>query len=1111
MAATDFHSVLDQIRRLADPVVSGSSDAELLTAYVKQRDDAAFAALVERHGPFVLAVCRRAVGDTHLAEDCFQSAFLALSRQAPELHCQASLAGWLFVVALRIAHKARHRARRQSELHSGPARQSGPLEELTAKELCEVLDKELANLPASYREPVLLCCVQGLTRDEAARRLGWSVNSLRGRLDRGRAILRKRLQKRGLDLPTAIAAALLIGSAGNALSPTTVQAIVHAVRSSPAVPRFGNPRRGLSVTAFAAGTALLAVTVTGVVIWSAVFAGSDRESREAIVEESEPQNPVSAAAVADNDRQDDPLPNGAVARMGSSRLRHAGLADFAFLADGKTIVSIGGDRVLRFWDIQTGRQVRSAKLEGKNRTGWGGQLSQDGKMLAASEAGRIVVWDAESGKQLRSLAGVTGNYPFLLLSPDSKTIAQGSWQSRVMLSDLQTGTQRMIDLPKRKIGTDSTYHARFSPDSRRLVVGGGWDEPLLVYDLATGEELHRFHCFANTSCFSRDGKRLAVACMRTDKDERRRCLRLFDMEDWHEIAQFELETTYYYYSLNFSPDGKTIACGFSDDSCVLDSSTGRILLRLTGRPVKLTFSADGRYLAGSTGQRIRLWELAAKKEIHAQSGDLGSILAAEVSPDGRILATAEWLDHAVSLWDAANGRLLRQLPLRGEQQYVRNLTFSPDGQTLCAGQYRGFMQIWDVTTGVEKKAVQLEEPGRPKDNYVYYYHVHVADDRKHISTLEQRYDGPQGQCTRLGFWDFTTGKPLTVHTLPANARNCAWRADGRLVALALKDGLTLVDVESGEHVFRATGTAEGSVAASLDFRLIAARRGAASDAMVTVWESLSGKEVATVPVGQVKHFALTSDNRSLVTCDAGNLRLFDLATSKERRRWPLPIEMRDSRGGIYVTTLSLTPDGRRAITALADGTGLVWDLSPAKSSSPEAAQAIGEDELLRRWDDLAGDDASRAYAAIWKLTDAPADNIVAFLGQRLKPRIRVDAKEVATLIVDLEDDSFEVREKASKALEELGNAIEPAILRELDKKPPTETKRRLEALLARPATRVVSGENLRRLRAIELLEQLGSKAAQDLLTEVARGATDRVEGREARASLARLRRRAATR
>jgi RNA polymerase sigma factor (sigma-70 family) len=1120
MAVAAFECVLDQIRRLADPIASGASDAELLTAYVERRDDAAFAALVERHGPLVFAVCRRAVGDTHLAEDCFQSTFLALARQAHGLHRQSSLAGWLFVVALRIAQKARHRARRHAELPAGPSRLSDPLEQLTAKELCEVLDEELARLPARHREPVLLCCVQGLTRDEAARRLGWSVNSLRGRLERGRAILRKRLQRRGLELPTAIAAALLIGSAGDALPPTTVQATMRAVKPSPVVPsRFGSPRRGVSAKTFAAGTALLAATITGVALWCvALQSVADGESHEAIVQESEPREQVPAPmAVANKDPQGDPLPDGAVARIGSLRLRHAGLGHFVFLADGKTVVSIGRDRFLRFWDIQSGRQVRSVKLQGENRTGWGGILSRDGKTIAASEAGRIVVWDVESGKQLRSLVGTMGNYPFLLLSPDSKTLAQGSWQSRVTLWDLQTGKERTIEMPKRKIGTDSTFHARFSPDSKRLVVGGGWDEPLLVYDMTTGNELHRFQCFANTSCFSPDGKRLAVACMKTDKDERRRCLRLFDMEDWHEIAQFEMETEYYYYSLTFSPDGKTIACGFSDDSCLLDSSTGRVLMRLTGRPMSLTFSADGRYLAGGTGQRIRLWDMAAKKEIHAQSGDLGPTLAAAVSPDGRLLATADWIDHAVDLWDTANGRHLRQMPLRRERQSVRNLTFSPDGQTLSAAEFQGFIHFWDVATGVEKQAAQLEEPGRPKDNYVYYFHLHVSDDRKHVSTLERRYDGPGpgSECTRLVYWDTATGKPLTLQTLPANARNCAWRSDGRLVALALKDGLTLIDVESGERLFRASGASDGPVAASPDFRLIAARRatgsGKNSDAMITVWESVTGNEVATVAAGQVKQFALTADNRFLVTCDAAYLRLFDLTTAKERRRWPLPIEMRDSWGGIYVTSLVLTPDGRRAITALADGTGLIWDLSSTMSVSPQTTKAVGEDTLLQCWNDLAGDDASRAYATIWKLTEGPPDGALAFFAQRLKPTIRVDAKEVAKLIVELNDDSFEVRENASKALEKLGSAIEPLLRQALEKNPSPETKRRLEALLARPATRVASTESRRRLRAMEVLERLGSKSAQDLLSELANGATDSVEAREARASLARLSRHGTTR
>jgi WD40 repeat protein len=804
----------------------------------------------------------------------------------------------------------------------------------------------------------------------------------------------------------------------------------------------------------------------------------------------------------------DPLPEGAVARLGSLQFRHAGLSsDYVFLAGGKTVLTAGSDRVLRFWDVPTGRQVRGVKLQ-KAGPGLGHPLtlSPDGKLLAAIEKSELVLWEVDSGKELQRLPGPKASPAFLFFSPDSKSLALATWDWRVVLRDVGTGKERVMAYPGRRIGMDSTFHGHFSPDGKWFIVGGGSGSPLCVFEAATGREAHRLECNASTSAVSPDNKRLAVCSMSNDKGGREAVLRLFDLGTGKETAQFPLGHEHVYFSLAFAPDGKALACGFSDRSCVVDTAGGRVLYQLSGRPIAMGFTPDGKSLAATTGTRLRFWDAATGKERHDRPGEFGYTPVLAVSPDGRLLAAADWMDRAVSLWDAPSGRLLRRLPLKGgEERYVRNLAFSAGGRTLVAARYQGAIHFWDAATGKEQRTLQLNDPDQADKRFIYFFQLHVAPDVRRIVTLE-RMIRPTAS-TRLAVWDGATGKLVSQQPLPGQVRDCAWSADGSTVALAMPDGLTLMEADSGAVRFRAAGTA-GAPAASPDDRLLTARREEGGQpTKVGVWEAATGKEVATVATGPVAHLALAPDDRSLVTADEGFLRVWDLATGKERRRWALPVAVAVPAGGSFVHRLLLAPDGRRAFTALADGTCLVWDLAPALRSAEPLVRRPGEKEMAGWWTDLAGEDAGRAYAAVWRLAEAPAS--VAFLRERVKPVGDADLKKTRQLIAELDSDAFEAREKAFKQLEALGGAALPAMREALAAKPSPEVRRRLEALLARVPQSAPSPEGLRRLRAVLVLEQVASPEARAVLTELGAGAPYAAETREAKAALARLNRRAA--
>jgi RNA polymerase sigma factor (sigma-70 family) len=196
-------------------------DRDLLERFRDHGDAAAFAALVGRHGPMVLRLCRRVLGNVADAEDAFQATFLILCRKAASLSPRDSLAGWLHAIAYRAAQKARVAGARQRK-HEGraaAAQPGAPLDQLTLREMIEALDRELARLPDKFRAPLVLCYLEGLTRDEAARRLGWPPGLLKSRLEQARERLGARFASRGLTLPAALAATLLGEAAASAAVP----------------------------------------------------------------------------------------------------------------------------------------------------------------------------------------------------------------------------------------------------------------------------------------------------------------------------------------------------------------------------------------------------------------------------------------------------------------------------------------------------------------------------------------------------------------------------------------------------------------------------------------------------------------------------------------------------------------------------------------------------------------------------------------------------------------------------------------------------------------------------------------------------------------------------
>jgi RNA polymerase sigma factor (sigma-70 family) len=220
-------ALADFLSRVAEPGwAAGLTDGELLERFLARRDEAAFTALVRRHGPAVLGVCRRILHHSQDAEDAFQATFLVLVRSAASIRKRRSVGSWLYGVARRVAVRVRgDRARRRQAEQHAPARAAADVPgEVAAREFRSVLEEEVRRLPERCRLPFVLCYLEGKTNAEAAQQLGCPKGTVLSRLAHARELLRARLGRRGLGLPAGLAGLAAADGANAAMLPAPLVA-----------------------------------------------------------------------------------------------------------------------------------------------------------------------------------------------------------------------------------------------------------------------------------------------------------------------------------------------------------------------------------------------------------------------------------------------------------------------------------------------------------------------------------------------------------------------------------------------------------------------------------------------------------------------------------------------------------------------------------------------------------------------------------------------------------------------------------------------------------------------------------------------------------------------
>jgi RNA polymerase sigma factor (sigma-70 family) len=697
MADTAVHLVVRHLRRLrARSVAHFPSDPQLLRSYSAQGDQSAFAELLRRHGPMVLGVCRRVLGHSPDAEDAFQATFLVLARKAAALRRPELLPSWLHGVAARTARTAR--ARRPKPSVSVPLSlmdgAEGPVEEASWGEVRQVLDEELGRLPARCRTVLVLCYLDGLTRDEAAQRLGWSLARVKRCLESGRHILRQRLVRRGIG-PLGLAAMVLAvhglrAGVLPALTDATLKAALGAGPPAVAALALAGEVYGTGWLAKLIAVVVGAVTVLGVTL--AAGAGYLMTSPEDVP----PNTPPSTERKPEVARQDlygDPLPPGALARFGTIQNRPAS-SDLAITPDGKTVVTCAfHGRVLRFYDAGTGRLRRTMQLPGKGRCQ--SVLSPDGRFVAMQEDLGMLVCETASGKQVHAFTGdLNGFIHTPRFSCDGRLLAVVNDFKTCRLLDLETDQVR--DLATLN---DFASQLIFAPDGKRLVLM--LDQTALCLETEKGEKLWQTEVEnARGLAFSSDGRRLALS-----RQEQGKLLMLDGatgklLENDHRPV---LEGN----CIDCVAAGDTLALLLPKRTLLWDWKAAQEKSSLEGMGWddrschRLALTPDGRTVF-TLGHLLHRWDVDSGKPAYADTRPLGHIYplgAVAFSPNGKWVASSSREGSAtVRLWDVATSQLRYTLPGQGVFSFGE-LHFTPNSKHLIAAGSDDSVYVFDVTTG----------------------------------------------------------------------------------------------------------------------------------------------------------------------------------------------------------------------------------------------------------------------------------------------------------------------------------------------------------------------------------------------------------------------------
>jgi WD40 repeat protein len=791
---------------------------------------------------------------------------------------------------------------------------------------------------------------------------------------------------------------------------------------------------------------------------------------------------VLSAESAPVDAFGDPLPPGALARMGTMRLRHGSqIYTIAYSPDGKLLASGSAHGELRLWDAATGKLVQRF-VDPFGSVFHVIAFSPDGELLASDKGGTFGLWQVSTGKKLRDLeGGNSGAATSVAFSPDGKELALGTeYDPAIQIFDPSTG----------KFSRKITGHEKapivvvYSKDGK-LLASASKDKTARIWDAATGKELHRFQEPEEVVdvALSPDGKLLAT---KTHK-----AVRLYDIVSGKEVRRWEYVSNGLR-SFAFSPDGKVLGC----EVMLWDVATGKEVCQCKGTlQGDMAFSPDGKTVAaGGMDGVVYLFDSATGKELPVSRAgwNRGPQKAVGFTADDKELVLRAENGGGIHLCETATGKVIRQFET--DRDYPHVVVLSPDGKTLAAGTGSGTLFLWETATG--KCLFRLKGPAERVNGGRGWALAFAPDGRTVAAAAGEN---------AIRLWDVASGKELQqFRGHDGEVYSLFFTPDGKTLVSSGRDETTRFwDVTNGKERSGRLKQTNYISAVSADGRLIAVND-FKGDRAFHIQEVATGREVRRFPAGYAGNCAFSADGKSLAVSESSNytpdkekpILLLEVATGKVRAKFA-------GHQGMDYAQMAFSSDGKMLASGGGDTIALVWDATGRMLRGRFETAALSPKELSDSWAALASDDAAEAYRAIWALTAAP-EQTLPLLKEHLRPLPGADPKETARRLTDLDSDDFTIREKAEKELREQGNLVEPALRKMLDERPSAEVRQRLERLLQN-----LDHLSLQGFRAIEVLERIGTSEAEKVLKQVAGGAPAARLTQEAKASLERLSRRPA--